>query len=124
MVVFATGGIAFLGAPEIAYLEVAARTVRESDPRKRPVWMYRSTPTATPRILAQTARHLDIVGKGMYVNSQGHENERVWCRWTIEQETHGIAETNPERHARWPFRKCSSSPDAGRAGADSELGPT
>ena len=79
---------------ELAYLEAAARTIRENDPRKRPVWMY-DPGHRNAAGLAQTARHLDIVGKGMYVNYAGMKDSRVWCRWTIEQQIQAIAEANP-----------------------------
>ena len=76
-------------AHEIRYLEVAARVIRESDPQRRPVWMY-DPGHRDARGLARTARHLDIVGKGMYTNYSGQVHERVWCRWTIEQERKAI----------------------------------
>jgi len=36
------------------------------------------------------------VGKGMYVNYSGMMDQRVWCRWTIEQQIAAIAAANPD----------------------------
>ena len=81
-------------AGEIEYLEVAAETIRKTDPRRRPVWMY-DPGHRNAAALAYTAKHLDIVGKGMYVNYSGMMDQRVWCRWTIEQQKEAIAAANP-----------------------------
>ncbi len=74
---------------EMRYLEVAARTIRENDPLKRPVWMY-DPGHRTSKELAVTAQFLDIVGKGMYTNYSGQKGHRVWNRWTIEQQISAI----------------------------------
>jgi hypothetical protein len=79
---------------EIEYLEKAARAIRELDPLKRPVWMY-DPGHRDAAGLSYTARHLGIVGKGMYTNYAGMKDSRVWCRWTIEQEIAAIARANP-----------------------------
>ena len=81
-------------AGEIEYLEVAADTIRKTDPRRRPVWMY-DPGHRNAASLTHTARHLDIVGKGMYVNYSGMMDQRVWCRWTIDQQKAAIAAANP-----------------------------
>jgi len=44
--------------------------------------------------LAHTAKHLDICGKGMYTNYSGQRENRVWVRWTIEQELKAIEQAN------------------------------
>ena len=80
---------------EMRYLEVAARTIRQTDPKGRPVWMYDPN-HRNERALRETARHLDIVGKGMYTNYAGMKNSRVWCRWSIEQQVRAIAAANPD----------------------------
>jgi hypothetical protein len=82
-------------AGEIEYLEVAAETIRKTDPRRRPVWMY-DPGHRNAASLTHTALHLDIVGKGMYVNYSGMMDQRVWCRWTIEQQKAAIAAANPD----------------------------
>lgn len=78
---------------EIHYLEHVAETIRQTDPKDRPVWMYEPGHRDADA-LERTARHLDIVGKGMYTNYSGQVNDRVWVRWTIEQEKQAIAALN------------------------------
>jgi hypothetical protein len=79
---------------ELTYLEVAAETIRRTDPLKRPVWMY-DPGHRDAEALAHTVKHLDICGKGMYTNYSGQGDNRVWVRWTIEQEIGAIQEANP-----------------------------
>ena len=79
---------------ELSYLEVAAQTIRRTDPLKRPVWMYEPNHRSAAA-LAKTAKHLDICGKGMYTNYSGQTDNRVWVRWTIEQEIGAVQEANP-----------------------------
>lgn len=79
---------------EMEYLEKAANAIRATDPLKRPVWMYDPNHRSASA-LEPIARHLDIVGKGMYVNYAGMRESRIWCRWTIEQEKEAIARAKP-----------------------------
>ena len=79
---------------ELTYLEVAADTIRQADPRRRPVWMY-DPGHRDAASLAYTAKHLDICGKGMYTNYAAQALNRVWVRWTIEQEINAIELANP-----------------------------
>jgi len=79
---------------EIAYLETAAEAIRQADPLKRPVWMY-DPGHRDAAGLAHTVEHLDICGKGMYTNYSGQRENRVWVRWTIEQEIKAIGQANP-----------------------------
>jgi len=74
---------------EIEYLEIACETIRETDPQRRPVWMY-DPGHRNAGGLSHTARHLDILGKGLYTNYSGHRHSRIWVRWSIEQEKQGI----------------------------------
>ncbi len=80
---------------EVAYLERASDAIRETDPQKRPVWMYDPGHRGAGG-LARTAEHLDIVGKGMYTNYSSQRESRVWVRWTIEQELEAIRQANPD----------------------------
>jgi hypothetical protein len=80
---------------EIRYLEVAAETIREVDPRGRPVWMY-DPGHRNAAALAKTAPYLDILGKGMYTNYSGMVDQRVWCRWSIEQEVRAIEDSGSD----------------------------
>lgn len=79
---------------EMTYLEVATETIRRNDPLKRPVWMYDPN-HRDAAALAHTVKHLDICGKGMYTNYSGQRDNRVWVRWTIEQEIEAIRKANP-----------------------------
>ena len=79
---------------ELKYLETATRAVRESDPLKRPVWMY-DPGHRNASSLARTCKYLDICGKGMYVNYSEFKDSRIFCRWTIEQEIEAIKISNP-----------------------------
>lgn len=72
-------------ANEKAYLRAVAEAIRQADPRKRPVWMYDPNHRASEGLVA-TGEFLDIIGKGCYVNLAGYQDDRVWVRWTIEQE--------------------------------------
>ncbi len=79
---------------ELTYLQVAAETIRQTDPLKRPVWMYEPNHRTTAS-LAKTVKYLDICGKGMYTNYTAQRDSRVWVRWTIEQEIGAIQEARP-----------------------------
>lgn len=72
------------------YLRIACETIRARDPLKRPIWMYDPN-HRTADLLVQTGRHLDIIGKGAYVNSNGMQDDRVWIRWSMEQENEACA---------------------------------
>jgi hypothetical protein len=74
---------------EIRYLEIAADTIRATDPEKRPVWMYDPGHRKAGG-LTHTARHLDILGKGLYTNYSHHRHHRIWVRWSIEQEKQAV----------------------------------
>jgi len=79
---------------EIEYLEVAAQTIRETDPQRRPVWMYDPNHRDAAG-LAKTAVHLDLCGKGMYTNYAGQRESRIWVRWTIQQEIEALRMARP-----------------------------
>ena len=71
---------------EKEYLRIVTETIRETDPEKRPVWMYDPNHRNSDGLKA-TGAFLDIIGKGCYVNLAGYEADRSWVRWTIDQET-------------------------------------
>lgn len=79
---------------EMKYLEIATNAVRANDPLKRPVWMY-DPGHRNASSLASTCKFLDICGKGMYPNYSGFKDSRIFCRWTIEQETEALKSSNP-----------------------------
>eukprot|EP00764_Aduncisulcus_paluster_P011427 gnl/Carplike_NY0171/4382_a5945_275.p1 GENE.gnl/Carplike_NY0171/4382_a5945_275~~gnl/Carplike_NY0171/4382_a5945_275.p1 ORF type:complete len:424 (-),score=17.74 gnl/Carplike_NY0171/4382_a5945_275:21-1292(-) len=74
---------------EMLYLKTVSETIRKYDPMKRPVFMYEPN-ARTAKSLSKTVKYLDIIGKGMYTNHNSMKDSRVWCRWTIEQETQAI----------------------------------
>jgi len=85
----------FWRANEMTYLEVAARTIHENDPLKRPVWMYEPN-HRDAGAMAKIVKHLDLCGKGLYTNYSGQRDSRVWVRWSIEQEVEAVRQANPK----------------------------
>ena len=74
---------------EMLYLAEMYRLIKENDPLQRPVFMYEpGHRTANP--LAKTMQFQDICAKGCYTNYSGHKNDRVWVRYSMEQETEAI----------------------------------
>lgn len=69
---------------EMEYLE-AARKALAGDPLKRPMWMYEPN-NRDAAALSLTGKHQDIMGKGFYCNISGFKDDRVWIRWSAEQE--------------------------------------
>jgi hypothetical protein len=69
---------------DLAYLELATRTIREADPKARPIFGYQPNARAGDQ-LRPISRHLDRIAKGTYVNWTGHREQRVWVRWSVEQ---------------------------------------
>lgn len=74
---------------EMEYLRVASEAIRAADPLKRPIWMYEPN-FRTAVSLMKTGRHLDIIGKGVYVNLADYRDSRIWVRWSVEQEVQAI----------------------------------
>ncbi len=70
---------------EIEYLRAATEAIRENDPLQRPIWMYEPNHRNTAALM-ETNQYLDIIGKGTYTNYAGQKYNRVWCRWSLEQE--------------------------------------
>lgn len=76
---------------EKEYLRIVTEAIRATDPQSRPIWMYDPN-HRTSQGLTATGQYLDIVGKGCYVNLAGYQDDRVWVRWTMEQETEACAD--------------------------------
>lgn len=74
---------------EMAYLKAATEAIRAIDPLQRPIWMYEPN-FRNAESLAKTGRYLDIIGKGVYVNLAGYQENRIWVRWSVEQEVLAI----------------------------------
>ncbi|MBI5818712.1 MAG: hypothetical protein HZA88_06975 [Verrucomicrobia bacterium] len=81
---------------ELAYLKAASEAIHAADPMKRPVWMYDPNHRDT-KALVQTGAHLDLIGKGCYVNYAGYQDRRVWVRWGMEQETEAVRQLRGHR---------------------------
>lgn len=79
---------------EIEYLKIASETIRETDPKKRPVWMYEPG-HRTREDLMKTFSYQQIAGKGIYTNYSGWEKDRAWVRWTFDQQQQAIDAVNP-----------------------------
>lgn len=79
---------------ELQYLQIAYQTIKETDTENRPVWMYEPG-HRTAAALAKLLPWLDISGKGMYTNYSSRMEERIWTRWTMEQQNEAIAIANP-----------------------------
>lgn len=80
---------------EMHWLDVATRAVREADPLRRPVMMYDPNHRSAAS-LAKTVKYLDFSSKGMYANSAGMKDCRVWIRWGVEQEVEAIRMAKPD----------------------------
>jgi hypothetical protein len=82
-------------ANQMHYLQVAANAIRAADSAAgRPVWMYEQN-NRTSDQLAISIPYQDLSGKGMYANFIGDQNNRIFCRWTVEQELAAIAAAHP-----------------------------
>ncbi|OGV50171.1 MAG: hypothetical protein A2017_18585 [Lentisphaerae bacterium GWF2_44_16] len=79
---------------EIKYLETVSNAIRETDPLKRPIWMY-DPGHRDAKGLGETVKFLDICGKGMFTNYSNFKDSRIFCRWSIEQEIEAIKNNNP-----------------------------
>lgn len=74
---------------EMDYLKTVAQAIRDTDPQQRPIYLYNPN-HRDAQSLTQIARQVDIVGKGCYVNTTGHAQERAWVQWSVEQEIETI----------------------------------
>ncbi len=79
---------------ELAYFRLAVETIRQHDPRKRPVWMYEPG-HRTAAALAKLLPEMDASAKGMYPNYADRMDERGWVRWSLLQQREAIASANP-----------------------------
>jgi hypothetical protein len=78
---------------ELRYLKEAYKTIRKTDPEKRPVWQY-SPGHYTSGSLKKLALYQDVIGKASYTNYSGMEKQRIWVKWSIEQELETIKKYN------------------------------
>lgn len=100
---------------EMRYLQIVADTVRETDPLKRPIYLYnpnhRDAATLTP-----IAKHVDILAKGCYVNLTGRKRDRTWVRWGIEQEVGALARAGRKDAIPLLMPELCQDPDPGEEG--------
>ncbi len=77
-------------ADELKYLETASQTIKENDPLKRPVFMYEPG-HRTAGALAKLLPWQDLCAKGTYTNYSGAKKQRIWVRYSIEQQVEAAA---------------------------------
>ena len=80
---------------EYRYLKEASETIRKTDPLRRPVWMYIPN-HYDAAALAKYAPYLNILGKGMYTGYSGNQDQRVWARWSSENQVRAIRESKAD----------------------------
>ena len=82
---------------EVHYLNLVASAIRAADPNDRPVYMYEPN-HRNANDLMRTLPFQDLCAKGMYVNTVNNGafiHNRVFARWSMEQELEAIAAANP-----------------------------
>lgn len=82
----------FWVANEMKYLQIAYQAVKDTDPLKRPVFMYEPG-HRTAGALLKLLPWQDLSAKGMYLNYSSKKTQRVWARYSIEQEVQAIAQS-------------------------------
>lgn len=81
---------------EMNYIQVVSDAIRAADPHGRPVMMYEPNNRKIAN-LVNTIPYQDICAKGMYVtavNDGEFRHNRIWARWSMEQELGAIAAAN------------------------------
>jgi len=95
--------IRFWRKNELDYLKIVTETIRELDPHHRPIWMYEPN-HRNAGSLVKTGKFQDIIGKGCYTNLAGFQKNRIWVRWSVEQEVKAIQElAKQDRRFRIPL---------------------
>lgn len=70
---------------EMQLLETMCKAVRESDPLKRPVFMYEPGHRSAISLSKTLAQGQDLVCKGVYTGYSSMRDKRHFVRWSIEQ---------------------------------------
>lgn len=78
---------------EVEYLKTVYETIKENDPLKRPAFMYEPG-QRTAEALAKLLPWQDLSAKGMYLNYSGKKDQRVWARFSTEQEVEAVKKAN------------------------------
>ena len=76
---------------DVLYLKTMYDIIKANDPLKRPVFMYEPGHRGADS-LAKLLPYQDISAKGTYTNYSGCKTQRVWVRYSIEQEVKAIKE--------------------------------
>lgn len=105
---------------QLHYLKLVASVIRANDPQRRPVYMYECN-NRMAGSLAEALAYEDLSTKGTYINDVDHGayiHQRIWGRWSMEQELGAVARGNPAA-APWIVLWMAGDP----APADYELIP-
>ena len=100
-------------AHEREYLRVVTETIRAHDPEQRPIFMYEPN-NRTADSMVQSARHLDVVTRGAYVQATGFQNERAWVRWVMGQQVEAarrLREQDGQHRPCWLIAQLSQDPE-------------
>ncbi len=79
-------------ATTLHYLDIASDAIRAADPLDRPIYTYHNNGAPLSR-MEKTIEHLDIMGAGAYVNTTGHQDERILVKYVMEKELAAMAGT-------------------------------
>lgn len=82
--------IRFWRKRELEYLKKAVETIHKADIYKRPVWGYAPNHRNAGALAKTEALYMDVVGKGFFCNYSKYQNNRIWVRWSAEQEIKSI----------------------------------
>ncbi len=81
---------------EMHYLDVVYEAIHANDPSNRPVYMYEPN-HRTASDLEKAVIYQDLCAKGTYVSavdSGAFKYNRIWARWSMQQELTAIANAN------------------------------
>lgn len=78
---------------EMNYMKIIYEAAKAADPYKRPVWMYEPCNRDADSLL-KTLEYQDVCGKGMYPSHAGFKEQRIWCRWSMEQEVEAVRQAD------------------------------
>src|SRR5208282_4606945 len=84
---------------ELHYFQIVSAAIHASDPTNRPVYNYQPN-NRDAATLSTIVPYEDICTKGMYVTTITDDlgnscmTNRIWARWTMEQELGAIAASN------------------------------
>ena len=74
---------------DVLYLKTMYEIIKANDPLKRPVFMYEPGHRGADS-LVKLLPYQDLSAKGTYTSYSGFKTQRVWVRYSVEQETKAI----------------------------------